>query len=170
MFPYLFFAFNPFLCTCVRAQHEVLRSKLRLMAKNKTTPTEVSPHDFIAAIEDDNKRQDSEWILQTMQEVTGEPPKMWGPSIIGFGTYHYVYASGHEGDWMEIGFSPRKANISIYLISGVGREVDLLAKLGKHKIGKSCLYVKRLSDVDKEVLREMMTASVKKVREGDIKY
>lgn len=162
---YLSFAslFIPPPCTCVRAH-------LCLMAKNKTTPTEVSPLDFIAAIEDEAKRQDSEWILQTMQEVTGELPKMWGPSIIGFGTYHYVYASGREGDWMEIGFSPRKANISIYLMSGVGREEDLLAKLGKHKLGKSCLYVKRLSDVDKEVLREMMTASVKKVREGDVKY
>lgn len=140
------------------------------MAKNKTVPTAVDPHDYIAAVEDDNKRADSEWLLTTMQEVTGEPPKMWGPSIIGFGTYHYVYDSGREGDTMEIGFSPRKANISIYLVSGVAREEELLAKLGKHKMGKSCLYVKRLSDVDKDVLREMMVSSVAKVRNKDIDY
>ena len=140
------------------------------MAKNKTAPTKVDPNEFIAAVPDETKRADSEWILQTMQEITGAPPVMWGPSIIGFGTYHYVYASGREGDWMEIGFSPRKANISIYLMSGAEREKTLLAKLGKHKTGKSCLYIKRLSDVDKEVLRELMETSVEKVRNKDIQY
>lgn len=138
--------------------------------ENKTKPTKVSPQDFIAAVDDETKRQDSEWLLETMQEVTGAPPVMWGPSIIGFGNYHYVYPTGREGDWMEIGFSPRKANISIYFMCGVGRQADLLTKLGKHKIGKSCLYVKRLSDIDRDVLRQMMVASVEKVRNNDINY
>lgn len=138
--------------------------------QNKTVPTTVSPNDFIAAVPDETKRQDSRWLLQTMQEVTGHPPVMWGPSIIGFGTYHYVYETGREGDMVEIGFSPRKANISIYLMSGVAREEAYLAKLGKHKLGKSCLYIKRLADVDKEVLKQMMISSVKKVRNRDIDY
>ena len=140
------------------------------MAKNKTQPTATDPHDFLAALPDEQKRADSEWVLRTMEEVTGEPAKMWGPSIIGFGTYHYVYASGREGDWMETGFSPRKANLTIYLMSGVERETELLARLGKHKTGKSCLYLKRLSDVDTDVLRELIRVSVAKVREQDIQF
>lgn len=142
------------------------------MAKKtpKTKPTEVAPADFVAAVENEQKRKDAEWIMAMMAEVTGESPVMWGPSIIGFGTYHYVYASGREGDWMLTGFSPRKAAISIYLMSGVEREAELLAKLGKYKMGKSCLYIKRLSDVDTDVLRELVVASVEKVREGDVRY
>lgn len=139
------------------------------MAKLKTTPTKASPTDFIAALDDEQKRLDSEWIMSTMQEVTGADPVMWGPSIIGYGDYHYVYNSGREGDWMEIGFSPRKANISIYLMSGVEGEASLLPKLGKHKIGKSCLYIKRLTDIDKDVLREMMVSSVTKIRKRSSK-
>ena len=142
------------------------------MAKkeNKTKPTAVAPADFLAAVSDEKKRADGQWLMDTMQEITGEPPRMWGPSIIGFGTYHYVYESGREGDTMITGFSPRKAAHSIYLVSGVEREADLLAKLGKYKTGKSCLYIKRLSDVDTEVLKELIKASVEKVRQGDIKY
>lgn len=142
------------------------------MAKNepKTKPTKVAPKDFVAAVENEQKRIDAEWVMQMMEEVTGEPPVMWGPSIIGFGTYHYVYESGREGDWMLTGFSPRKAALSIYLMSGVGREEELLAKLGKYKTGKSCLYVKRLSDVDTDVLRELVVASVAKVMDGDVRY
>jgi hypothetical protein len=142
------------------------------MAKkeNKTKPTAVAPADFLAAVADEKKRADGQWLMDTMQEITGEPPRMWGPSIIGFGTYHYVYESGREGDTMITGFSPRKAAHSIYLVSGVEREADLLAKLGKYKTGKSCLYIKRLSDVDTEVLKELIEASVEKVRQGDIKY
>lgn len=139
------------------------------MAKLKTTPTKASPMDFIAALDDEQKRLDSEWIMSTMQEVTGADPVMWGPSIIGYGDYHYVYNSGREEDWMEIGFSPRKANISIYLMSGVEGEASLLPKLGKHKIGKSCLYIKRLTDIDKDVLREMMVSSVTKIRKRSSK-
>jgi len=142
------------------------------MAKKepKTKPTQVAPKDFIAAVENEQKRKDAEWVMEMMTEVTGEPAKMWGPSIIGFGTYHYVYASGREGDTMITGFSPRKAAISIYLISGVEREAELLAKLGKYKTGKSCLYIKRLTDVDTDVLRELVMASVVKVRDKDILY
>jgi hypothetical protein len=138
--------------------------------KNKTQPTEVDPLDFIAGVENEQKRKDAEWVLQMMEEVTGEPAKMWGPSIIGFGTYRYVYASGREGDWMLTGFSPRKTALTIYLMSGVGREKDGLEKLGKHKIGKSCLYLKKLSDVDTDVLREMVASSVQKVKDGNISY
>jgi hypothetical protein len=138
--------------------------------KNKTQPTDVLPADFIAGVENEQKRKDAEWVLQMMEEVTGEPAKMWGPSIIGFGTYRYVYPSGREGDWMLTGFSPRKAAMSIYLMSGVGREKEGLEKLGKHKLGKSCLYLKKLSDVDTDVLREMVASSVQKVKDGDIQY
>lgn len=140
------------------------------MAENKTKPTDVSPHDYIAAIPDEKKRADSEWLLQTMQEITGEEPVMWGPSIIGFGTYHYVYASGREGDTIVTGFSPRKAAFSLYLMSGLKGEAAYLEKLGKYKTGKSCLYIKRLSDVDTEVLKEMIAASVEKVKENNIEY
>jgi len=142
------------------------------MARNepKTKPTAVDPKDFVAAVDHEQKRKDAEWIMAMMEEVTGEPPVMWGPSIIGFGTYHYVYESGREGDWMLTGFSPRKTALSIYLMGGVGREADLLAKLGKYKTGKSCLYVKRLSDVDTDVLRELVVSSVEKVKAGDVKY
>lgn len=142
------------------------------MAKkeNKTQPTKITPQDFIAAVDNEQKREDAEWVMGMMAEVTGEPPVMWGPSIIGFGTYHYVYESGREGDWMVTGFSPRKAALSLYLMSGVEREEALLAKLGKYKTGKSCLYIKRLSDVNTDVLRELVEASVAKVRNKDIKY
>ncbi|MEL7159311.1 MAG: DUF1801 domain-containing protein [Bacteroidota bacterium] len=142
------------------------------MAKNqnKTQPTDVAPADFVAAVTDEQKRHDSEWLLRTMEEITGAVPVMWGPSIIGFGSYHYVYPSGREGDWMLTGFSPRKNALTLYLMSGVEREAELLAKLGKYKTGKSCLYVKRLSDVDTDVLKELITASVEKVRRDDIEY
>lgn len=142
------------------------------MAKNepKTKPTKVVPKDFIASVADEQKRKDAEWVMSMMSEVTGEPPVIWGGSVIGFGNYHYVYASGREGDWMVTGFSPRKAALSIYLMSGVERETELLAKLGKYKTGKSCLYIKRLTDVDTDVLRELVVASVAKVRDEDIMY
>jgi len=142
------------------------------MAKkvNKTQPTKVAPADFIAAVEDEQKRLDSEWLVQTMQEITGEEATMWGPSIIGFGSYNYVYKSGREGSAMLTGFSPRKTALTLYINSGVEREEEYLSRLGKHKTGKSCLYIKRLSDVDTEVLRELITESVAKTRVNDIKY
>lgn len=140
------------------------------MSKNKTRPTLQSPTAFLATVEDQQQRADCMWLMNTMQEITGQPPVMWGDSIVGFGSYHYVYASGREGDSMETGFSPRKGKLSIYLMSGIMGEADLLTKLGKHRVGKSCLYVKRLTEVDTEVLREMIQNSVEKVRAGEIRY
>lgn len=140
------------------------------MAKKepKTAPTKIAAKDFIAAVENEQKRKDAEWMMTMMEEVTGEPPAMWGPSIIGFGSYHYVYESGREGDSMLTGFSPRKTALTLYLVSGVEKEKESLAKLGKYKTGKSCLYIKRLEDVDTDVLRALVTASVTKVKEGNI--
>ena len=123
---------------------------------NKTQPTEVDPGEFIAAIEHDTRRSDAETLLALMGRLTGYEAKMWGPTIIGFGRYHYVYESGREGDWMMVGFSPRKANQVIYLMPGYLDLDDQLARLGKHKIGKSCLYINRLADVDLSVLEEMV--------------
>lgn len=127
------------------------------MAELKTKKNEASVEDFINTVEHEGRRNDSFEILKMMKNITGEQPKMWGTSIIGFGDLHYKYASGREGDWMRIGFSPRKANISLY-ISGcdVSMHEKLLAKLGKHKTGKGCLYINKLADVDKEVLKEMI--------------
>lgn len=138
--------------------------------ENKTQPTEVSVSDFLASIDDEQKRADSQVVAQLMEAATGEPPKMWGPSIVGYGTYHYVYASGREGDWMITGFSPRKTALTVYLMAGVERQTELLAKLGKYKTGKSCLYIKRLSDINLDVLREMIGVSVEQIRNNDVQY
>lgn len=135
------------------------------MAALKTQLNDDSVDAFLQQVEDDQKRADSIRILEIMEEMTGEPAKMWGKSIVGFGSYHYVYESGREGDWMLVGFSPRKQNISLYIMSGFSAYEDLLAKLGKHKTGKSCLYIKRLSDVDEDVLKEMIASSAKYMRE-----
>lgn len=130
------------------------------MAELKTKPNNASVDAFIDAIEDDQKRDDSRKILKMMQLATDAQPKMWGPSIIGFGDYQYTYASGTKGDWFLIGFSPRKQNLSLYFMSLAGRHTDLLEQLGKHKVGKGCLYIKRLSDIDEEVLEKMIRRSV----------
>lgn len=124
-------------------------------AKNKTQPTTQSVTAFLAAIEDDAKRADSEALAALMQRVSGYPPVMWG-SIIGFGQYHYVYESGREGDAVRVGFSPRAQNLSIYIMPGYQDFDDELSRLGKHKKGKACLYIKRLSDVDMDVLEEII--------------
>ena len=126
------------------------------MSELKTKPTTASVDEFIAAVPDERKRDDSRVIVQMMQEVTGQPPVLWGTSIIGFGTMHYAYASGRTGDWPPIGFSPRKANISLYFMCDHSFLEDQLARLGKHSRGVSCIYIKRLSDVDVAVLREMI--------------
>ena len=105
------------------------------MAENKTKATTVDPHDFISQVDDEQKRKDSEELIRLMRKVTGKPPKMWGPSIIGFGKYHYKYDSGRELDWMIIGFSPRKANLTLYGLGSSGKREELLAKLGKHTTG-----------------------------------
>lgn len=130
------------------------------MAAKKTTPTPVEPADFIAAVEHDTRRADAEVLLEMLGRVSGYQPKMWGPSIIGFGSYHYVYKSGTEGDSMVVGFSPRKSNQVVYLMPGYEDLTDHLGRLGKHKIGKSCLYLNKLADVDLAVLEEMVALSV----------
>ena len=134
------------------------------MAKMKTTPTQASVDAYINAVEDAQKRADCRAVAAMMAEVTGAPAQMWGPSIVGFGSYHYRYASGREGDFMETGFAARKRAITLYIMAGFSEYGDLLAKLGKHDTGKSCLYVKRLADVDQAVLREMVERSVVWIR------
>ena len=130
------------------------------MADLKTKPNEASVEAFLNGVEDERKREDSVAILELMLEVTGAEAQMWGSSIIGFGSYHYTYASGREGDWFQVGFAPRKQNLTLYIMSGFDAYDDLLGKLGKHKTGKSCLYIKRLADVDLDTLRELVVQSV----------
>ncbi|HLV35484.1 MAG TPA: DUF1801 domain-containing protein [Spirillospora sp.] len=134
------------------------------MAQNKTQETEKSVQAFLESIEDDQKREDSFTLLKLMQEVTGEEPRIWGDSIIGFGKYHYKYASGREGDAMLAGFSPRKQNLAVYIMAGFDDYESLLNKLGKHKRGKSCLYINRLRDVDSATLKELIHRSVEHMR------
>lgn len=124
----------------------------------KTKPTAVSVDQFIAAIEDETKRTDARTLLKLMAEISKEKPRMWGPTIIGFGKVHYKYASGHEGDTARIGFSPRKAAISLYLMCDAKGLAPYLEKLGKHKTGVGCIYIKRLSDVDMKALKELIIA------------
>lgn len=125
------------------------------MAANKTIPTQVDPHEFIAAIEHPIRRADARVVLELMEEVSEHPATMWGPSIVGFDTYHYKYESGREGDAAAIGFSPRATSLALYGLT-IAPEADaLLAKLGKHKRGAGCLYVNKLADVDLEVLTSL---------------
>ena len=125
------------------------------MSDNKTRPTAVRPADYVAAVENDTRRRDAEVVMTLMREVTGEPPVMWGPSMIGFGDHHYQHSSGREGDTFVIGFAPRKANLVLYGLSTAPGSQELLAKLGKHKTSKACLYVNKLADVDLDVLRQL---------------
>jgi hypothetical protein len=129
------------------------------MAELKTKKTDESITAFLNKVEDEQKRKDSFEIIAMMQAATGLPPKMWGVSIIGFDNYHYKYESGHEGDMCLIGFSPRKQNIVLYGMGGAERNYDLLQKLGKHKTGKGCLYINKLSDVNPGTLKEIIKAS-----------
>ena len=125
-------------------------------AKNKTQKTEASAADYIAAIKDDSRRTDIQRVHDMMEEMTGWDAKMWGPSIVGFGDYHYKYDSGREGDFFRIGYSSRAQSITIYIMPGYQDFDDELSRLGKYKKGKSCLYIKRLSDVDEDVLKGIM--------------
>ena len=134
------------------------------MAEMKTTETEASVDKFLESVSDPQRREDCERVRALMREATGGDGKMWGDSIVGFGSYHYRYESGREGDWFLTGFSPRKSNLTLYIMAGFDRYDELLARLGKHSTGKSCLYVKRLADVDKSVLRELITASVRHMK------
>jgi hypothetical protein len=130
-------------------------------AELKTKVNNASVEGFLNSVKDEQTREDCFEILKIMQQVTKEEPKMWGTSIIGFGSYHYKGASGREGDWMLTGFSPRKQNLTLYLMHGFDVHKDLLKKLGKHKTSMGCLYIKKLEDVDKKVLKELVTESVK---------
>jgi hypothetical protein len=130
------------------------------MAELKTQKTEASVEAFLNTVEHERKRADSFEILDLMKEVTGEEPVMWGSSIIGFGSYHYKYASGRDADWFLTGFSPRKQSLTLYIMSGFDAYDGLLDKLGKYKTGKSCLYINKLEDVDMDVLRDLVKQSV----------
>lgn len=135
------------------------------MAELKTKETNQSVVDFIEQIDHDRKKKEAYTLLDIFKEVSGEEPRMWGPSIIGYGKYRYVYESGREGEWMLTGFSPRKAKHSLYIMSGFDRFDELMNQLGKHKTGKSCLYVNKLDDIDLEVLKELIAASIEAVKE-----
>ncbi|MBT8081833.1 MAG: DUF1801 domain-containing protein [Gammaproteobacteria bacterium] len=130
------------------------------MAENKTQPTKAGVTAFLNAVEDRQKRADCRKVAAMMRRATGKRAKMWGPSIVGFGTYHYKYDSGREGDFMLTGFSPRKQALTVYVMAGFSRYDALMKKLGKHKTGKSCLYFKRLADVDERVLEQLISESV----------
>lgn len=133
------------------------------MAELKTKKNAASVKRFIDAIPDERKREDSRVLLQVMKKATGKQPRMWGASIVGFGEYHYKYESGREGDWFVTGFSPRKQDLTLYIMAGFAGQTDLMKKLGRHKIGKSCLYIKRLSDVDSGVLEKMIRRGVEQI-------
>ena len=131
------------------------------MAELKTKPTKASVSGFLNKVSDKSRREDCLKVLEIMKDVTGEEPEMWGESIVGFGRYRYEYQSGTKGEWMITGFSPRKGDLTLYLMSGFEAVPDLMARLGKHKTGKSCLYLKKLADVDVKVLRKLVEKSIK---------
>lgn len=133
------------------------------MAELKTTRNEGDVDAFLNSVPDEKKRQDSFTVLELMKKVTGKQPEMWGESIVGFGSYHYKYASGREGDWFVTGFSPRKQNLTLYIMAGFDNYEQLLDKLGKYKTGKSCLYIKKMEDIDTEVLKELVKQSVEHI-------
>lgn len=136
------------------------------MAELKTKKTDASVEDFLNTIKDEQTRQDCFEIAKIMKQVTRSDPKMWGSSIVGFGSRRLKYASGRELDWMLTGFSPRKANITLYILGGFEKQADLLKKLGKYTTGKGCLYIKKLKDVDTKVLKELVNESVKAMKEA----
>ena len=136
------------------------------MAENKTKPTKQSTAAFINSIEDKQKRADAKKLAAMMRKATGARGQMWGSSMVGYGQYHYQYASGREGDYMLTGFSPRKQALTIYIMAGFKNIDALMNKLGKYKTGKSCLYVKQLSDIDEKVLERLIVGSVKYMRKN----
>jgi hypothetical protein len=133
------------------------------MTKLKTKPTDQNVIDYLNGVSNEKRREDSLKILALMQDATGEEPIMWGSSIVGFGRYHYKYASGREGEWFTTGFAPRKQTLTLYIMSGFSEYDELMSKLGKHTTGKACLYIKKLEDVDVEILRELIEKSVEHV-------
>lgn len=134
------------------------------MMENKTRATEASVAAYLAAIDDQARRQDCEALAKLMAKATQQEPVMWGTSIVGFGSYHYHYESGHQGDSCLVGFSSRKGDISIYLMAGFSDRDELLARLGRHKMGKGCLYVRRLNDIDPKVLEQLVAGSIAEVK------
>jgi hypothetical protein len=136
------------------------------MTELKTKPNEKNVKEFLNTVENTRRREDSLELLKLMEEVTQEIPIMWGDSIVGFGSYHYKYASGREADWLQIGFSPRKQALTVYIMDGFEKYDELLKKLGKYKTGKSCLYFNKLEDVKIPVLKELISESIKFVREN----
>ena len=130
----------------------------------KTKPTKQSVTAFLSTVKDDARRRDCKTVLAIMKSLTKAPPKMWGPSIVGFGTYHYVYASGHEGDWPLAAFSPRKRDLPLYIMQGFAKREALIKKLGKCKTGKSCVYIRSLDDVDLPTLKALIKESVAHVK------
>ena len=137
------------------------------MTELKTKPTDKSVDEFLKKVEHPTKREDSFVILNLMKEVTKEEPIMWGDSIVGFGSYHYKYASGREGDWFLVGFSPRKQNLTVYLTSGFESYIEILNDLGKYRTGKSCLYINKLKDINIQKLKELVSESVKHLKSSD---
>jgi hypothetical protein len=135
------------------------------MSSNKTVATDNSVKRFVDKVADETKRRDSQEMIGLMREITGSEPRMWGSSMVGFGQYHYTYASGHEGDFFITGFAPRKTALTVYVMPGLDRYGELLSKLGPHKTGKSCLYIKSLDVVDRDVLKEVISESVAWMRE-----
>jgi len=134
------------------------------MTELKTKPTNKSVEDFLKKVDHPTKREDSFKILELMKDITQEEPVMWGDSIVGFGSYHYKYASDREGDWPLVGFSPRKQNLTLYIMAGFEKYEKLLEKLGKFKTGKSCLYINKLQDVDTQILKELILESVEHMK------
>lgn len=135
------------------------------MAAAKTLPNDASVEEYLLSVENEDRRADTRAVIALMQQITGHPPVMWGDSIIGFDTYHYKYASGREGDWMISAVAPRKAALTVYIMAGFDRFGDLMERLGKYKTGSSCLYLKKLSDADPDVLEELIKVSVAYMRE-----
>ncbi|MBO6792696.1 MAG: DUF1801 domain-containing protein [Balneolaceae bacterium] len=135
------------------------------MADNKTVPTKLSVDEYINAIEHPQRKEDCKAIIELMKEISGREPVMWGHSIVGFGKYHYKYESGREGDMLATGFSNRKQAITLYIMGGFKRYEELLDRIGTYKNGKSCFYIKRLSDIDIEVLSALISESLKAVEE-----
>lgn len=134
------------------------------MGELKTKPTNASVEKFLNQISDEARREDGFQIAKMMEQITGEEPKMWGASLVGFGSYHYKYASGQEGDWPLTAFSPRKQDLTLYIMPGFAEYGDLMKQLGKHRTGRSCLYIKRLSDVHVPTLKKLIRESVKSMK------
>ena len=135
------------------------------MAEMKTKPTDASVEKFINQISDETRREDCFTVAKMMEEITGEKPKMWGPSIVGFGSYHYKYASGREGDWPIAAFSPRKQDLTLYILPGISSYSDLMKQLGKHRSAKSCLYIRQLSDIHMPTLKKIIRQSIKTMKQ-----